>query len=235
MEGILVGSHHIRQDSTANNIQQIKITLENLTKKFDTLDRNMNHNTAEVVNMRAVVTSCEQAANFCSDKVDELTRMVTELTRSNREMEATLQQGNLTNVVHNIAKTINANFKHGDIVDIFRAKAKPNKKQPIIVRMNNNENRNIWLEKRRTLIQTNHNIEGIPKTTKIYINEALTIANKSLLYHTKSFAHENNYKFVWVKDGKIFLRETEESRIIRIDSLTLLQKQRSINAVSSET
>lgn len=57
----------------------------------------------------------------------------------------------------------------------------------------------------------------------IYINDFLTIQNKILLHKAKQFKKENNYKFVWTKNGLIFMRKEESSRIINVTSTKMLK------------
>ena len=52
----------------------------------------------------------------------------------------------------------------------------------------------------------------------IYFNEHLTSKNKNLFNLAKQKQNANNYKFLWTRNGKIFLRKTENSAVIKIDS-----------------
>lgn len=67
-----------------------------------------------------------------------------------------------------------------------------------------------------------HNFEN----NVIYINECLTAYNRNLLWKVKNKAKENNFKFTWIKDGKILCRKTEGDKILFIRSeqdLTFLE------------
>lgn len=58
----------------------------------------------------------------------------------------------------------------------------------------------------------NTSILGLGKDGgKIYINDHLTIENKTLLNKTKSFAKERGFEYVWVTGCKIFLRKNHTS------------------------
>lgn len=48
------------------------------------------------------------------------------------------------------------------------------------------------------------------KESPVYISEHLTQANKSLHAVTRIWAKENNFKYVWVRNGKIFIRKDDE-------------------------
>ncbi|KAL1447472.1 hypothetical protein WDU94_003633 [Cyamophila willieti] len=52
--------------------------------------------------------------------------------------------------------------------------------------------------------------------TNIYINESLTPYNAKLYAEAKKIKREKNYAFIWVRDGKILLKKTEQSRPMRL-------------------
>lgn len=60
--------------------------------------------------------------------------------------------------------------------------------------------------------------------SNIFINESLCSTTKKILFETKAFAKANNYKFVWVRDGTVFLRKSENERYFKIKSLNDLNQ-----------
>lgn len=52
----------------------------------------------------------------------------------------------------------------------------------------------------------------------VYLNECLTAYNRNLLWLTKNKAKEANFKYTWIRDGKILCRKTEGDKIIYIKS-----------------
>lgn len=52
--------------------------------------------------------------------------------------------------------------------------------------------------------------------TPVYVNEHLTPELKSLFRDARKTKVEKNIKFCWVRDGKIFLRKDESSRVLRV-------------------
>lgn len=52
----------------------------------------------------------------------------------------------------------------------------------------------------------------------IYFNEHLTPELKKIFYLSRNFKKVNNFKFCWVRDGKIYLRKHETSKIYRIQA-----------------
>ncbi|KAL1446617.1 hypothetical protein WDU94_012205 [Cyamophila willieti] len=60
--------------------------------------------------------------------------------------------------------------------------------------------------------------------TNIYINESLTPYNAKLYAEAKKIKREKNYAFIWVRDGKILLKKTEQSRPMRLMAMDDLGK-----------
>ena len=55
------------------------------------------------------------------------------------------------------------------------------------------------------------------RNNDIYINEHLTTRNKHLFNLAKDKKRSKNYKFLWTRNGKIFIRKDERSDPITID------------------
>lgn len=64
------------------------------------------------------------------------------------------------------------------------------------------------------------------KNEQVFINENLTKYLRQLLWKTKQCAKEKEYKFVWVSNGKIFVREKEGTAVIRVENEHDLSKLR---------
>ena len=59
---------------------------------------------------------------------------------------------------------------------------------------------------------------------KIYVKENLTPYKYRLFKTTKDFAHKNGFKFVWTRDGNIYIRKNENSRPFLIRNKGMLTK-----------
>lgn len=58
---------------------------------------------------------------------------------------------------------------------------------------------------------------GFNQSNNIYLDHDLTKKNMELYKAARIFRKEHNYKFIWIRDGKVFLRRTENSRAILIE------------------
>lgn len=59
---------------------------------------------------------------------------------------------------------------------------------------------------------------------RVFIFEHLTNSLRKTYVNAKNFQKSNNYKYLWTRDGKIFLRRSDNSKIIRVMPHTDLTK-----------
>jgi len=57
---------------------------------------------------------------------------------------------------------------------------------------------------------------GMEPEVSIYIRENLTSKSSVLFKQARDFRNQYNYKFVWTKNGQIFLRKNESEKIINV-------------------
>lgn len=76
--------------------------------------------------------------------------------------------------------------------------------------------------KKRTEDKLNAVYLGFPNNKRpVYVSEHLTLANKKLHAATRATAKEKGYKYVWIRNGRIFIRKNNEcpSMVIRREDL----------------
>lgn len=80
------------------------------------------------------------------------------------------------------------------------------------------------LRKRRIkrTLSTRH--MGLKSDTPVYINESLCPAKKVLFARARDVKREKDFKYLWVRSGKIFLRKSDESRVQVIASQADIDK-----------
>ncbi|KAH9638317.1 hypothetical protein HF086_016304 [Spodoptera exigua] len=127
---------------------------------------------------------------------------------------------NLINVVMSVAKNMGTDIEYRDIVfaerkgPVDELAEIPNKEllgRPIVVRLANSNIRD-------QLVRSARLRQG-PNTT-VVIRERLTQSVKKLFHRTHQAANDHDWKFVWIKHGKIFTKksENEPTRLIKSDA-----------------
>lgn len=59
---------------------------------------------------------------------------------------------------------------------------------------------------------------GLENDAEVFINHDLTVANQLLYKKTREVKRNLGYKFAWVSHGRIFLRKTDDSKILHVKS-----------------
>lgn len=71
-------------------------------------------------------------------------------------------------------------------------------------------------------LNTSHLGYGGNKRTAVFVSEHLTLEAKALHAAARQKARQLNFRFVWVRDGKVFLRKTDTSTFILVKDQSVL-------------
>lgn len=128
-----------------------------------------------------------------------------------------------------ISQRIGVNVEPSDLEFAHRVQprraASAARARPIIVRLRQRAVKDqIIAAARKYRNMTARDIGMGNDANKIYINEHLTKDSKMLLSSSKQKAKEANYKFIWTKNCRIYVRRNETSPAIPIDSSSDLVK-----------
>ncbi|KAI5741557.1 hypothetical protein M8J76_014842 [Diaphorina citri] len=114
-------------------------------------------------------------------------------------------------VVMHIGRQLGIDNPENDVQICYRVPSRnKDSPRPIVVKLLNSKTRDIWIKKYKS--------KELWKK-KMYITEHLTPYNQNLFYHTRKLAKESGYKFAWTKDGKIYLKENEDSGVLNIKNM----------------
>ncbi|CAB3386480.1 Hypothetical predicted protein [Cloeon dipterum] len=184
--------------------------------------------------------------NLLALRVNELEQSAHSLSIEIHGVPRAAERENLHEVLGQLAQQVGAPQPSlENVADAYRLPARtpravgqrPRGEPPIAIKFKDASVRLAWLAGRRRLQQqrpADVNREPVPSTSAaavatpaprpdgrmlppIRIYERLTAYNKRLLYLTRGAATAKGYKFVWVKEGKIFVRRSEQlGALIRI-------------------
>ena len=137
-----------------------------------------------------------------------------EINNVNIEMSA-------SEIIQKIAKKANVQLNEHDILDAFK-----NKKNKVFVEFNSLRKKKEIMSKIKHKINVNelNNDNNNNNNSFIYLNDRLTSSNRKLLWLAKNKAKQNNWKFVWVRNGEILARKAENEMVIRIESESDIDK-----------
>ncbi|KAH9632770.1 hypothetical protein HF086_002801 [Spodoptera exigua] len=194
-------------------IQESVISLseyyDNLKSKIDDLetklDEERKHNAAYTKSLEEKLEKMEKSARSTCVEIRNIPIVKSETKEC------------LLNSVVKVGAILNATIEPHEINDIYRVGPTHSNNRTIIVNFASNLKKEKFLRNYKIYnkgkdnakkLSTEHlQIKGTPNP--VFVSENLTAKSKRLLFLAKDFASCNNYRFCWVTNGKIFLREKE--------------------------
>lgn len=175
--------------------------------------------------------------NVLEKKVNELQEQIYEQERQNTETCAEIrgiteiQEEKLNDIISNLNNAIKLN--KNDIEDSYRApgKSNPTALRSIIIKFKNPTGRDAFINEAKKYNKDAASGDERLSTSKIgfseprmpvYINELLTTQARRMLYLSKSLERNNNFAYVWVKAGRVYIRQQADSRAIQIRSENMI-------------
>lgn len=154
-----------------------------------------------------------------------------------------IRNENCTHVMLTVAKKLGMDLDERDIVSAERVgpvrafvegSAAP-RPRPLVVRLARRAPRDQLLRAarvRRGLTTEGMSVQDSP-THSYYINERLTKSNRQLFQKTREEAKRRSWKYVWTREGRIFVRRDQGTISYRIRSDNDISKVFSVKVVST--
>lgn len=178
-----------------------------------------------------------QLKSSVADLTNRLNTVESHMRESNIEITGVPEHRseNLIDTVIQLSKVVETSLTAEDIVHVTRvAKLDKDSTRPraVIAKLRSSRQRDTILaavskfnkkNAQKKLASVHLGIGG--PCSPVFVSEHLTPANKSLHAATRKKAKENAYKFVWVRNGRIYARKDENCQSILIrspDSLKLI-------------
>lgn len=172
--------------------------------------------------------------------VNDLNNRVNQIEQHSRQNNVELQcvpehiNENLVSIVNELGKTVGCILKDGDILHCTRA-AKLNRTSPrprsIIVQLASPKLRDMLLAStikfnkgKLPENKLNSTLLGVSgKPTPVYVAEHLSPTNKTLHAAARTKAKGIGFKYVWVRNGKIFMRRSDETDYVLVKNMDHLK------------
>lgn len=194
-------------NSLKDSIQFQSNEHDDLKKRVDQLACTSGEQTENAVaNLQSKIEGLEQQARQCNIEICNLPE------RKNED---------LLNIVGAITSAIRVNVSDRDIVSIHRVphahQMSYDRPKNVIVKFNRRIQRDNVLAAYRKIKSLKSDQIGISGTSvNVYINEHLTLKKKQLFRKCRNVAKELHYKYVWIKNSTILVREKDDSPAIVI-------------------
>lgn len=209
-------------------------SLSFISKQYDSLVQAVNEKNEIIKNL---ASHNQNLSSQVRDLKDKLSQVEQSLRIANVKITGVPEHKseNLVRTVEQLGRIVESPIAESDILHVTRiAKFNKESKRPrsIIVKLQNQNRRDELLaavsrfnkKNRDKKLNTEHlGIGG--HSQPIFVSEHLTLTMKHLHAATRMKAREVGFKFVWIRDGRIFVRKSELSPAICIkdeESLKLI-------------
>lgn len=212
-------------------LQDLQNSVQYISNQYDDL---IKSTTKIIIDHKNMQVECEQlrtTVSVMSQRVDQLEQY---LRNNNLEIQGVPEHKNenVVSIVNKIADVVSLELQDTDILNCTRVAHKnKDSKTPraIVVQLRSIRCRDEFYSAVSRYNRTHPksklgssllNLSG--PSVPIYVSEHLSPANKSLHAATRARAKELAYKFVWVRNGRIFMRKNETSPFIHVKNLKTL-------------
>lgn len=197
----------------------IRRMLEQLNDKVSYLSDNMSKARDEIRQLKEENTKKDEEIKCMQTRLDriEQNQLESSVEISNIDLG---QNENPKEKVLEIARASNFAIDDNEIIDAYGLK----RKSKLVIKFASLNIKRVFMTKVRERKFRSSDISKTktndPKSSskKIYINDQLTTKNRNLLWLTKNKAKMMNWRFVWVKDGKILSKKDETTKPTYIEN-----------------
>lgn len=207
-----------------------------VSSKLDEFKKSLEFNSSVIEDLKTTVSELKTATTLLKQENEKLKtenlsfkkelkyvkQEVIELQQYSRRCNIEInnlpevENENLLEVLLKIGTVSECKLKDSTVVAHRIPGFNKDKPKPIIVQLSSKPVRDSLLKSLRDRKLKTTDISQRFVDMPIYFNEHLAPELKKLFYLARKYKTENNFKYCWVKDGKILIRKSESSRIYRI-------------------
>ncbi|XP_008479185.1 spindle pole body component 110-like [Diaphorina citri] len=201
--------------------------LDDIIKKMGSIQNVLN-------TMSEKQEKLENENKMLKTKVQELECSMEELQQYTRNKNIQIDgvpkqpNENLKEIVKTIGNKIDVPIKEEDIDAIHRIPTRStNNPEPIVVQFLTRQMKEGVIQKAKSARLSTNDINvhvPIGLDRPIYVNDHLTRQRKEIMFQARQMKTERNYKFLWTRNGKIFIRKDERSVVINLNTKEDLKK-----------
>lgn len=210
---------------TLKDIQQTNHSIESSISYLSAQNEEL---TKKIVQLEKKGQEDREYITLLEDKIEsiQINCRKSNLELKNVPRKNTESKEELIEMILSLSTTIGGNLVQSDIKDIYRVRGKNNSPNPpIVVETTSTMVKNDILKLCKAY-NTKNKLKLCAKNlgirtredTPIYVSEQLTAKGSRLYFRARDLARSRQYKFCWTAYGRVYVRKTETSPIIAINS-----------------
>lgn len=225
--------------SMNSTISSLRVELDDVTNSLKFLSDSYDDQNKTINNFQRAMSEMHAERSYFMTRLketeDKLGQLEQQARNNNIEIQCVPERRNenLLKIIHELATTISIDLPDRDILGFHRtAKMTAESKRPrnIVVKLSSPRIRDNVLaavktyNRKHSQDKLNSSHVGITGDKHpIFIVEHLSTSNKKLHAATRLAAKEKQYKFVWVRNGRIFVRKDEHSNSRLVNNVEFLK------------
>lgn len=202
-------------------------TLKDLEASIKFLSEDYDLVKKELEESKTTINTLTKSNTELSVKVEDLSARLNAIEQYSRESNIELngvpenKSENLTSLTKQLCSAVSCTIQETEILSCSRVrKMDETSKRPrsIVVKLANTQKRDEVLasvakyNKANPKQKLHSGLLGYGGTkVPIFVSEHLSPYYKALHARTRKFARENNYEYVWIRNGRIYIRKDEDS------------------------
>lgn len=213
--------------NTQVDLEQVRTSQDFISSKFDEVLKAINELKSDYNLLRDENTVLKQRVNELQNRIavidNDCEGLKQYLRRDLLELHGIPQnlEENTDDLVQHVAELAEINLDVSDISISHRLPAKRGKTAAIIVKFTRRKVRdNIYNNRYKLRGKTTSDL-GFTQSNRIYINESFTAKSKQLFYEVKTYQKSHNFKYIWSRNGSVYLRKNDDhtTETVRFNSL----------------
>lgn len=201
------------------SVEEVQTSISFLAEKYDNLLAKVSTHATDIRDLRAEVGALKTTVSEQAQTIQSLHTEMNDAEQRSRLQDMEIHGLSVTpgeslpSVLVGLAERLGIEgHQPSDVVSVYRLQGKRAVSPPIVVKFASVTAKDRWMQARGKLRLLSRG--GPPE--KLYFNDSLTKTNKELFWLARSRARECGYKFVWVKNARIFARKEVGSPPVRI-------------------
>lgn len=210
-----------------STVSGLQTTVASFGEKYESVLALAKTNEESVKNLHNEVGSVRTTMLEQSREIERLKQELNDSQQYSRRCNMEVhglpftQGENLIKVMEDLSVKLNLPLlQSSDILAIHRLPKRTDLSSTVLVSFASPAIKNVWMAARgglRRLSQPAHQL-------RLFFNDNLTAANRELFWMARSKGKESGFRFVWIKNAKIFAKKEEGSLALRISTVRDIEK-----------
>lgn len=213
------------------SIRDFNTSYEVMNEKLDENTKTLKDQTEKIKEYLQIIETLKDENKQLKERLDVMETKLDEAEQYSRRNCVEIQgvpvaENDVIGTVRRVGKAIGMNITDEMIDTCHTLRKRPNTEGPpgIIVKFVRRIDADDMLAKKRGKKDLSTRHLDLQTDKPIYINESLTPLKRRLMGMAREVRRSNNYKWLWVRAGKIFMKKEDNSPVILIKCQADLNK-----------